>query len=167
MAILFAMAVALLSQEASAATPPTLHQRPIFASEEDRMIAAWPRGTANFPRDAAGFYRFHDPVQGVQIVAHDGEISGYLLKLGKGGSDKGLVLGYEFSDVAGDQHQLWFNTRQVHGIWYGFEGQVVERHGLSRSIDGNYILEGTLTMHDESQQTTEREMVRLRSADQH
>jgi hypothetical protein len=166
MAILFAMAVALLGQDASATAWPSLHQRTIFASA-DRVIAPWKPGAPDFPEDAAGFYRFHDPVQGVQIIAHSGEISGYLLKLGKGGSDKGLVLGYEFSDVAGDQHQLWFTTRQVHGIWYGFEGRVVERHRLSQSAAGDYILQGTLTMHDESQQTTEQETVKLRSAEEH
>jgi hypothetical protein len=167
MAILFAMAVALFVQDSSAAAWPSLHQRPIFASEEDRAIAAWDRGAANFPQDAAGFYRFRDPVQGVQIVTYGGMVSGYLLKFGRGRSDKGLVLGYEFREVAGSRDQLYFTTRQVHGVWYGFEGQVVTRHGLSESVDGNYILEGTLTIHDESQQTTEQESVRLRSPTRH
>jgi hypothetical protein len=167
MVILLAMAVALLSQDARAGVPPILHGRPIYESEEDRGVATWQRGATNFPAEAAGFYRFHDQAQGVQIVAHGGEISGYLLKLGKGFSDKGLMLGYYFSDVAGDRDQLWFTTRQVHGIWYGFEGQVVQRRGLSQSDIGNYILEGTLTMHDEAQQTTQRDTVSLRYAGPH
>ena len=164
MAILLAMAVALLSQDAQATVSPTLHQRPIYESEEDRVVATWKRGATVFPEDAAGFYQFHDKAQGVQIVSHGDEISGYLLKLGTGLSDKGLMLGYYFSDVAEEGGQLWFTTRQVHGIWYGFEGQIVPRRGLSQSGNNDYLLEGTLTMHDEAQQTTQRDIVSLRSA---
>ncbi len=163
MAILLAMAVALLSQDVQATVAPTLHQRPIYESEGDRVVATWKRGATVFPEGAAGFYQFHDKAQGVQIVSHGGEISGYLLKLGKGLSDKGLMLGYYFSDVAEERGQLWFKTRQVHGIWYGFEGQIVPQR-LSESGNNDYLLEGTLTMHDEAQQTTQRDTVSLRSA---
>jgi hypothetical protein len=166
MAILLAMAVAFFAQEAQAALPPVLHQRPIFASEDDPIGAAWKRGATDFPADAAGFYRFRDEAQGVRIVAHDGEISGYLLKFGKGSSDKDTVLGYEFSEVSGARSRLCFTTRQVHGVWYGFEGQVVQRRGLNHYDSANYILQGTLTMHDEAQQTTQSAAVRLRYAGQ-
>jgi hypothetical protein len=173
MAILFAMAVALLSQEAQATVvPPSLHQRailaapidpsPISPAEDSRIVATWKRGATDFPAEAAGFYRFHDDAQGVRIVSHDGEISGYLLKLGKGIIDKDMVLGYDFSEVAGTRNQLYFTTRQVHGIWYGFEGKVVEHRGLNHEDLTNYILQGTLTEHDESQQTTQSAAIRLR-----
>jgi hypothetical protein len=167
MAILLAMAVAFLSQEAQATAPPILHQRPIFASEDDRIVATWKRGATDFPPEAMGFYRFRDDAQGVRIAFHDGEISGYLLKFGKGISDKDIVLGYSFSDVAGTRDQLYFTTRQVHGVWYGFEGQVVRHRGLNPADDANYILQGTLTMHDEAQQTIESAAIRLRYAGQH
>ncbi len=167
MAILLAMAVAFLSQEAQAAVPPILHQRAIFASEDDGILATWKRGATDFPAEATGFYRFRDDAQGVRIVAHDGDISGYLLKFGKGSSDKDKVLGYLFSDVAATRNQLYFTTRQVHGVWYGFEGQVVRHRGFSHADDANYILQGTLTMHDEAQQTTQSAAIRLRYAGQH
>jgi hypothetical protein len=191
MAILLAMAVAFLIQEsqiqeAHAAAPPILHQRPIlaspaYASEDTRItdekitdgridadiVATWKRGATDFPADAAGFYRFRDDAQGVRIVSHDGDISGYLLKFGKGSSDKDMVLGYLFSDVAGNRNRLYFTTRQVHGVWYGFEGQVVPHRGLNHSDPANYILQGTLTMHDEAQQAIESATVRLRYAGQH
>lgn len=153
-----------MSQDARATVSPTLHQRQIYESEEDRVVATWKRGATVFPEDAAGFYQFHDKAQGVQIVSHGGEISGYLLKLGKGLSDKGLMLGYYFSDVAEERGQFWFTTRQVHGIWYEFEGQIVPRRGLNQPGNNDYVLEGTLTMHDEGQQTTQRDIVSLRSA---
>ena len=172
MAILLAMAVAFLSQEAQATVPPILHQRPIFASPiygtgDDRIVATWKRGATDFPTEATGFYRFRDDEQGVRIVSHDGEISGYLLKFGKGTSDKDMVLGYLFSDVAGTRNQLYFTTRQVHGVWYGFEGQVVQHRGLNHADAANYILRGTLTMHDEAQQTTQSAAIRLRYAGPH
>jgi hypothetical protein len=177
MAILFLMAVAFLSQEAQATVAPVLHQRPILASpiyaspidpspispsEDDRIVATWKRGATEFPAEAMGFYRFRDDAQGVRIISHDGEISGYLLKFGKGISDKDMVLGYDFSEVAGTRNQLYFTTRQVHGVWYGFEGQVVQQHGLSHDDQANYILQGTLTEHDEAQQTTQSAPIRLR-----
>jgi hypothetical protein len=165
-AILLAMAVALLSQGSPAAASPTLHRRAIYESEDDGVFATWKRGATVLPEDATGFYRFRDRAQGVKIIAREGEVSGYLLKFGRGISDKGLVLGYLFSDVAADRDQLWFTTRQIHGIWYGFEGQIVQRRGLSQAVDGNYILEGTLTMHDEAQQTTQRDTISLTSAGQ-
>src|SRR5271170_2270680 len=125
MAILFAMAVALLSQEAQATVvPPSLHQRailaapidpsPISPAEDSRIVATWKRGATDFPAEATGFYRFRDDAQGVRIISHDGEISGYLLKFGKGSSDKDTVLGYLFSEVAGTRNRLYFTTRQVH-----------------------------------------------------
>jgi hypothetical protein len=163
MAILLAMAVALLSQDARAGVQPTLHERQIYESDEGRVVTTWKRGATNFPGDAGGFYQFHDKAQGVQIVSHGGELSGYLLKLGIGISDKGLMLGYYFSDVSEERGQLWFTTRQVHGIWYGFEGQIVPR-SLSNSGNSDYLLEGILTMHDEAQQTTQQDTVSLRSA---
>jgi len=177
MAILLAMAVAYLGQEAQATVPPVLHQRPILASpiypspiyppEGDRIVATWKRGATDFPAEATGFYRFRDDAQGVRIISHGGEISGYLLKFGKGTSDKDMVLGYLFSDVAGTRNQLYFTTKQVHGVWYGFEGQVVQHRGLNHSDPANYILQGTLTMHDEAQQTIESAAIRLRYAGQH
>jgi hypothetical protein len=167
MAILLVMAVAFLSQEAQAKVPPILHQRPIlaspiYASEGDDFVASWKRGATDFPAEAAGFYRFRDDAQGVRIVSHNGEISGYLLKLGKGSIDKDMVLGYDFSDVAGSRNQLHFTTRQVHGVWYGFEGHVVQHRALSKDDQTNYILQGTLTEHDEAQQTTQSAAIRLR-----
>jgi hypothetical protein len=173
MAILLAMAIAFFSQEAQAALPPVLHQRPILASSpvdalpiypEDgsRIAANWQRGAIDFPPEAAGFYRFRDDAQGVRIVSHNGEISGYLLKLGKGTVDKDMILGYDFNDVAGTRNQLHFTTRQVHGIWYGFEGKVIQRGSLNRDNPASYILQGTLTEHDESQQTTQSAAIRLR-----
>ncbi len=167
MAILFVMAVAVLSQEAQAAVPPILHQRPILASpifppEDDRIVATWQRGATDFPAEATGFYRFRDDAQGIRIISHGGEISGYLLKLGKGTSDKDMVLGYDFSEVAGTRNQLYFTTRQVHGVWYGFEGRVIQQRGLSHDDQANYILQGTLTEHDEAQQTTQSAAIRLR-----
>jgi hypothetical protein len=167
MAILFVMAFAFLSQEAQASVPPVLHQRPIFASpiyasEDDPIIATWKRGATDFPAEATGFYRFRDDAQGVRIVSHDGAISGYLLKFGKGISDKDMVLGFDFSEVAGIRNQLHFTTRQVHGVWYGFEGKVVQHRGWNHYDQANYILQGTLTEHDEAQQTTQSAAIRLR-----
>ncbi len=173
MAILFVMAVAFLSQEAQATVvPPVLHQRPLLVapiypspidpSDDDNVVSTWKRGATDFPAEATGFYRFHDDTQGIRIISHDGEISGYLLKFGKGISDKDMVLGFDFSEVAGTRNQLYFTTRQVHGVWYGFEGQVVQHHGLSRDDQANYILQGTLTEHDEAQKTTQSAAIRLR-----
>jgi hypothetical protein len=163
MAILLAMAVALLSQDAPPATSPTLHRRVLYESDQDRVVGTWKRGATLFPEEAAGFYRFHDPAQGVEIIAHSGEVTGYLLKLAEGKSDKGQVLGYLFSDVAGYRDHLSFKTTQVHGVWYAFEGQIVPGPGLGFSNDGSYILEGTLTMHDEAQRTTQRDTISLPS----
>lgn len=173
MAILLVMAVAFLSQESQATVvPPILHQRailesPIYPSpglppEDSRIVATWKRGATDFPPEAAGFYRFHDDAQGVRIVSHGGEISGYLLKLGKGTIDKDMVLGYDFSEVAGTRNQLYFTTRQVHGVWYGFEGKVVQHGSLKQEDQASYTLQGTLTEHDEAQQTTQSAAIRLR-----
>jgi hypothetical protein len=186
MAILLAIAVAFLSQDGAAADVPTLHRRAIYESATDpaketadamggdQAIATWERGAAAVPRESSGFYRFRDRAQGVQIVSNSGKVSGYLLKLAEGASDKGMVLGYYFSEVSATDDKLWFRTTQVHGVWYGFEGQIVQGRGgeagmepgrgLSPWSDGNYILEGTLTMHDEFRQTTRRDAVRLTSS---
>lgn len=164
MGVILAVAFVLLAQDATAAPLPSLHQRATLGSADDSTATTWKRGTTLFPEDAAGFYRFRDRQQGIQIVSRGGEVSGYLLKFGEGETDKGLVLGYEFAQVAGYREQLWFTTRQVHGIWYGFEGQLVPQAGLSQFSTGYYVLEGALTMHDESRQTTRQASISLPSA---
>jgi hypothetical protein len=161
MPILLAIAVALLNPDPSSTAWPSLHRRAIYGSAAGGAGAPQKQETIMVPQDAIGFYRFRDATQGVAIVSHSGEVSGYLLKVGQGKSDKGLILGYVFNDVAGTQNQISFTTKQVHGVWYGFQGQIVPKSGRIQPDRGAYRLEGTLTMHDELLQMTRRDAVKM------
>ncbi len=157
-----ALGVALLGGGVQQSENPGLQHRPAGAPEDHSVKVVLEGGKSVLPEEAFGLYRYADREgefgEGLQINQQFGEISGYF-SVSAGSKDHGKLLTYFLSEVqggttSGDGH-FSFTTRQVHGIWYSFDGKVSRGPGLNAAQDGFYLLDGTLTTHDDVKKTTQ------------
>ena len=97
----------------------------------------------------------------VQITIENGVLDGYISKLTE---QQTSALTYFFDRTTIDGDRLTFTTKQVHGIWYSFDGEIV-RSDASRSKQetGFYRLKGTWVTHDEVGKSQSTSMVSLKS----
>ena len=61
---------------------------------------------------------------------------------------------YFFDRTTIDGDRLTFTTKQVHGVWYSFDGDDRSRAIRTKQQDGFYRLKGTWLTHDEAQKTS-------------
>ena len=80
-------------------------------------------------------------------------LSGFITRLGDRESDEGTPLTFFFATSRLSGQRLAFTTRQVHGVWFSFEGTIVRGSARSRDQQGYYLLQGRLVMHDVASQT--------------
>jgi hypothetical protein len=148
-------------QHRAAAAPPPEDQPVTVVHEPGRNI---------LPDDAFGLYRFtarEGPFgEGLQINYQFDQISGYF-SVSAGANTHGKVLTYFLSRVTGGDGKLTWETRQAHGISYSFEGKVTRGQGLTRAQDGFYLMDGTLTTHDDVEKTTQNRTVTFKLVGQH
>ena len=155
--------IALLAV-AQMAQPPVLHHRS-DREPDDSAIVVREHARSILPQGASGEYKLGDSGEVVQITDQFGEVSGYISRIADAESDRGALLTYFFTRAAGSGgERLTFTTRQVHGVWYSFEGAIVRGPGRTRAEAGYYLLEGSLVAHDEARRTTQRRAVSLQLA---
>jgi hypothetical protein len=97
--------------------------------------------------DISGMYTFLREGEFVQLTVQDGRLSGYVSRFGDTDSDKGQVIDQFFdkTSLAGDR--LTFNTKPVHGVWYGFTGLMTIATGKQPTQEGFHVMKGTLIQH--------------------
>ena len=151
---------------------PGLQRRPAGDPVDQTVKVVREGGKTVLPEDAYGLYRFPSKEkrgnfgEGVQIEEQFGEVTGYLtIASERGGKDK--LSSYFLGEVKGGNGHFSFSTREVHGLWYSFEGHVTRGSGASPSDDGLYVMEGTLTAHDDTAKTTRARNVSLKLTGQH
>ena len=169
------IAVAVLVMWASAgiaqtATEPALHHR-VAGSDSGNGVAVQPgvpagkqRGTSTLPASAQGEYMLDETGSVVQITIENGILDGYISKLTEQ-QTSALTYFFDRSTINGDR--LTFTTKQIHGIWYSFDGKVSRGPGLNAAQDGFYMLDGALTTHDDVQKTTQNKTISLKLTAQH
>jgi hypothetical protein len=161
----FAMALALLqlsiSLPAQTGVPnPVLHRRVGDQMDGGLDIEIRSSGTTLLPLDASGEYALGAGGMIDVELQHD-RLSGYISRLGDRESDQGTPLTFFFatSRLAGER--LAFTTRQIHGLWFSFEGTIVRGPARVRDQEGYYLLEGRLVMHDIASQMQQQRNVSL------
>lgn len=97
--------------------------------------------------DISGAYEFEHENEFIQLNIENGLLDGYISKLGDESSDRGTPLTYFFKKAKVQETRITFSTKQVHGLWYAFEGAVVRGPANTREEAGYYVLQGTMTMH--------------------
>ncbi len=156
------LAIALMaatSLGAQTRTPdPALHRRGYNQVDDD--LGTRSVGRTALPLEASGEYALGSTGVIVMELQSD-RLSGFITRLGDRESDAGTPLTFFFATGRLAGRQLAFTTRQVHGVWFSFEGTIVRGSARSRSQQGYYLLEGRLVMHDVFGRTEQARMVSL------
>lgn len=160
-----ALLLAPIRPAASQQAPnPVLHRRGDSSYDRADEIVVDPRAKHLLPPEASGEYKLSDEGESIEIIDQFGQLSGYLSRKAEGDTDSGELLTWFFSRMTGNEQRLSFTTRQVHGVWYSFEGQLVRGPVPTRAVDGYFLLEGSLVAHDESRKTVQRRQISLKLA---
>jgi hypothetical protein len=149
---------------------PGLQQRAPGAPEDQHVTVVQEAGKTVpvLPEDASGLYRFSEDKsqragnfgEGIQIAEQFGEVSGYVTISADSGHGK--MATYFLSRVSGGNGHLSFDTRQVHGAWYSFDGNLFRGSGATTADEGYYLLSGTLTFHDEGKKSEQPRKITLK-----
>ena len=100
-----------------------------------------------FPVEAEGEYRWREPDEVIELYFENGALRGYLTRRSERGKADSAPMTFAFAEASAAGGTLSFTTRHIHGDWYSFKGRVVRGPVTSRSLDGYYLLRGTLATH--------------------
>jgi hypothetical protein len=142
---------------------PVLHRRG-YNQVNDPMDTR-SSGRTLLPPEASGEYALGTG-EIVEVELQPDHLTGYITRLGDRESDEGTPLTFFFATSRLAGQQLSFTTRQVHGVWFSFEGTIVRGNAPSRNQQGYYLLQGRLVLHDVASQTQQARMVSLPMARQ-
>ncbi len=144
--------------QANNAPQPVLHRRG-YNQVEDEMDTR-SSGRTILPLEASGEYTLGTG-EFVDVELQPDRLTGYITRLGDRESDEGTPLTFFFATSRLSGQRFSFNTRQVHGVWFSFEGTIVRGNAPSRTQQGYYLLEGRLVLHDVASQTQQARNVSL------
>jgi hypothetical protein len=139
---------------------PVLHRRGYNQVDEDLDMSTRSSGRTILPVEASGTYALGSSGS-IDVELQPDRLSGFITRMGDRASDEGTPLTFFFATSRLSGQQLAFTTRQVHGVWFSFEGTIVRGPARSRDQQGFYLLEGRLVMHDAASQTEQARMVSL------
>jgi hypothetical protein len=142
------------------APQPVLHRRSVNQGYDELDTDTRSSGRTLLPADASGEYSLGSGGM-VDVELQPDRLSGFITRLGDRESDEGTPLTFFFATSRLSGQQLAFTTRQVHGVWFSFEGTIVRGAARTRDQQGYYLLEGKLVMHDVASQTEQARMVSL------
>lgn len=95
--------------------------------------------------DISGMYSFLREGEFVQINMEENGVSGYISRQGDLESDRGAFLDQFFDKASVEGHDVFFNTKPLHGVTFTFKGTFERGPAKTRLQDGYYVLRGTLT----------------------
>jgi hypothetical protein len=139
---------------------PVLHRRGYNQVDDDFDMTTRSSGRTIIPLEASGTYSLGSS-GAIDVELQPDRLSGFITRLGDRESDEGTPLTFFFATSRLAGQRLAFTTRQVHGVWFSFDGTIVRGSGRSRDQQGYYLLEGRLVMHDAANQTEQVRMVSL------
>ena len=146
------------------APQPVLHRRGYNQGYDEMDTRS--SGRTILPLEASGEYALGSG-EIVDVELQPDRLTGYITRLGDRESDEGTPLTFFFATSRLAGQRLSFTTRQVHSVWFSFEGTIVRGNARSREQQGYYLLEGRLVLHDVASQTEQARMVSLPMARQY
>jgi hypothetical protein len=156
--VLLALALPVWGQ--TKAPDPVLHRRSQNQIEDEVDYNTRSSGRTILPLEASGEYQLGSG-EVVEISLQPDYLSGFITRFGDRASDEGTPLTFFFATSRLAGQQLAFTTRQVHGVWFSFEGTIVRGSARGRDQQGYYLLQGRLVMHDADSHTEQARMVSL------
>jgi hypothetical protein len=145
---------------------PELHRRGYNQADDDMDSGTRSSGRTILPAEASGEYTLGSGEM-VDVELQPDRLSGFITRLGDRESDEGTPLTFFFATSRLAPQQLAFTTKQIHGVWFSFEGTIVRGPARSRDQQGYYLLEGRLVLHDVAGKTDQARMVSLPLARQY
>ena len=142
---------------------PVLHRRSV--NEEEIDFGTRSTGRTILPTDASGEYLLGSSGR-IDVELQPDRLSGFITRMGDRASDEGTPLTFFFLTSHLSGQRLSFVTRQVHGVWFSFEGTIVRGGAQGRNQQGYYLLEGQLVLHDADSGSAQSRMVSLPMAAQ-
>jgi hypothetical protein len=139
---------------------PVLHRRAYNQVDEDLDMSTRSSGRTILPQEASGTYAL-GAGGSIDVELQPDRLSGFITRMGDRASDEGTPLTFFFATSRLAGQRMAFTTRQVHGVWFSFDGTIVRGSARSRDQQGYYLLEGRLVMHDVASQTEQARMVSL------
>jgi hypothetical protein len=109
-------------------------------SEQDSHGAA-PSTPAD---DISGMYSFLKEGEFIQITLENGNVTGYISRMGDSENDRGVFLDQFFEKASIQDHEVSFTTRPLHDVWFEFKGKYERGPAKTKVEDGYYLLRGTL-----------------------
>ena len=155
----FACATPLICAQAPA-SDPVLHRRSYNHDDADMEYDTRSTGRTILPLEASGEYSMGSGGM-VDVELQPDRLSGFITRSGDRESEEGTPLTFFFATSRLAGQRLAFTTRQVHGVWFSFDGTIVRGSAPSRNREGYYLLQGRLVMHDVASQTEQARMVSL------
>jgi hypothetical protein len=156
--VLLALALPVWGQ--TKAPDPVLHRRSQNQIEDEVDYNTRSSGRTVLPLEASGEYQLGSG-EIVEVDLQPDRLDGFITRFGDRASDEGTPLTFFFATSRLAGQQLAFTTRQVHGVWFSFEGTIVRGSARSRDQQGYYLLEGRLVLHDAAGRTEQARMVSL------
>lgn len=162
-----ALAVPLCAQQER----PKLLRRAADA-DETTLSGVYVPGRTNLPDEASGSYALNpDGNESIEIILNAGSgearLQGYVTRMGESTWDRGTPLTFFFSRTTISGSQISFITRQVHGVWWSFNGSIDRGSAQMSTQKGFYFLNGDLTEHfDTGQKQLQRVSLPLLPAGQ-
>jgi hypothetical protein len=153
------LVLALLPVWGQTKSVPVLHRRVSQMDNEFDYVTRSVGKTA-LPSEASGEYGLGGGGT-IDIELQPDRLSGFITRLGDRESDEGTPLTFFFATGRLSSQQLAFTTRQVHGVWFSFQGTIARGSARTRDQQGYYLLQGQLVMHDAASQTEQARMVSL------
>jgi len=92
----------------------------------------------------SGMYSFLKEGEFVQLTIEDGQLSGFVSRMGDLDSDRGVFLDQFFDKGKIKGNQVSFVTKPVHGTWFEFDGHVERGSAKTQKEEGYWLLTGTL-----------------------
>ena len=138
---------------------PALHRR-VSEMDNEFDYATQSSGRTALPSEASGEYTMGGGGT-IDIELQPDRLSGFLTRMGDRESDEGTPLTFFFATSRLSSQQLAFTTRQVHGVWFSFQGTIARGSARTRDQQGYYLLQGQLVMHDAANQTDQARMISL------
>ncbi len=145
---------------------PVLHRRSYNQIGDELDLGTRSTGRTVLPLEASGEYALGAGGM-VDVELQPDRLSGFITRLGDRESDEGTPLTFFFATSRMWGQQLAFTTRQVHGVWFSFEGTIVRGSARGRDQQGYYLLQGKLVLHDVDTHTEQARMVSLPLARQY
>jgi hypothetical protein len=125
--------------------PSSLHHRTKEPQDNSTPPVTKLISQSTIPSEASGEYLFgSDPNDVIQISLSGNELSGYISRHGEAESDEGAPITLFFAHTWLDGPRLGFDTHEIHGVSYSFEGTIVRGIAKSTSEPGYFLLQGTL-----------------------